>query len=450
MAITLVQTPANVCKAGQDIMYVASSDNVLEVGFKYFVEVYEGATLIYEAYISPNISDFMMFNLRQVALSRLHADVTAEGSETPHGRVLIGNYAFKKGQHINKIWQVRVGEVYEVSGVLTEDDNLANHDIHIFDGWNRPSDGYGKLLSASDFGLGNKGWATDRTTATKTSPSEISVTGTYGELYVNAAETDWGTTGFYNNKNTSPGINTFCDKINYQIFNAAGSSLGAVDITLNGASYSGLPTSTNAYDKVVYMDTYPANISYAAHAVRQNSISPADLSTWAYYVFTPLTSADVQVGSKLVFYKEEALCKHKRWTLGWQGSFGAYEYLPFTGRVEYELRRKSKKYNTLMGNYATTTFTYSGAERQEQEYNPQADKYIRISNYFTEGEFILLQSAMVSKEVVLIESLIDGAASPNVIPVILETNSLKVHEELESKMKDVELTVKIAQTYAFS
>jgi hypothetical protein len=251
MAITLVQTPANVCKAGQDIMYVASSDNVTETGFKYFVEVYEGSTLVYEAYISPNISDFMMFNLRQVALSRLKADATAEGSEPPHGRVLLPNQAFKKGGNINKIWQVRVGEVYEVSGVLTEYDDLANHDIHIFDGWNRPSDGYGKLLSASDFGPTKKAWATDRTTATKTSPSEISVTGTYGEIYIPAAETDWGTTGFYNNKNTAPGINTLCDKIHYEIFNAAGSSLGSVDITLNGTSYSGLPTSTDAHDKVV-------------------------------------------------------------------------------------------------------------------------------------------------------------------------------------------------------
>jgi len=451
MAITLVQTPANVLKAGQRIIYTASSSNVSETGFKFFVQVYEGSDELYSAYISPNPSDYLVFDLGNIAKS-LVKPLTSEGADNPiHGTVNVSGRAFKKGNNINRLLQVRVGEVYESSGVLTEYPDLQNQDVHIIDGWDKPSDGYGKLLATDDFGATKKGWATDRIESTKTPPNHISVTGLHGEIYIGAAETDWGTTGFYNNQNTSPGINTLTDQIHYEVFNPAGSSLGSTTITLNSSTHSGLPTSTDIEDKLVIMDTYPANISAAVNAISVAAVSPAYFLYWDYYVLTPQTSGGVETGAKLVVFKEDANCKHKRHTLGWQNSFGTYDYLPFTGRAEHEIKRTSKKFNTFLGDYDGTTFDFGSHERQEAEYSVRANKYIKVSNYFTEGEFMILQNAMVSKEVVLIESSVDSNGQiVSVIPVTLETNSMKVHEELESKMKDVTLNLKVSQTYAFS
>lgn len=449
MAITIVQSPANVLKAGQVIMYVCSSTKVSETGFRYFVQVYDGSDEVYSGYHAPNPSDYLMFDVGSIAKSLVKPDITSGGTNTIHGAVSVLGDAFKEGININKFLQVRIGEVYEVAGVLTEFPDLQNQDIHIIDGWNKPSEGYGYSLSTVDFGATRKGWATDRVTTTSPSPDHISVSGTYGVIYIGASEEDWGTTGFYNNTNSNPGIGTLTSQIHYEIFDIDGVSLNTHTIPLTAGVGSGLPSSTNEYHKLIHMDTYPANISTSTNYISSDATaSPAYETDWNYYVFTPQTAGGTETATKLCVFKKETACKHKYYTLGFQNSFGTYDYFSFTKRVEHTIERKSKKYNKLLGDYDGTLFDFGGHERQEAEYNPTAQKSIKIGNIFTEGEIMVLQNAMVSKEVVLIESM--SGLQPNVIPVTIETNSMKVHEELESKLKEVEFTLKVAQTYAFS
>ena len=452
MAITITHNPNSVVRARQRLVYNATSDNVSETGFKYVVQVYEGATEIIKLYIPPNPSDVLVWDLSEIAKTLVKPAVesaTTGGGLVVHASHLLGGRAFKRSngdtiKGVGTALQVRIGEVYEVSGTLTEDLDLDNHDIFIIDGWRTIRQGFDADIS-DELGFGNKNWATDREPSA--APDGIEVTASFGVIYIPVHETDWGTIGIYNNSTYTPGFNSYFTDVRFQIYDADNTELDSYDITLDSSTGSGIGTSSTASEKMVFLLAYPKNVNHATHPVAVALASPANYADWAYYVWTPLYST-IEAGYKVVMYKETKPCKHLRYTVAFQNSFGMYDYLAMVGRAESSMSRETKEYDKLLGTYDETTYGFNTYDRETAYYTVEASKEIKLSANLEVHEFVLLEKLLASKEIQLLKETTDGSCE--MIPVTLMTNSVQIHDELESKIKTVELTFKVAQRYAFT
>lgn len=117
------------------LVNVYSSSSTAQTNFKYLIQVEEDGTQIFESYVSPNPAGVCMFDLSPIIKERLNAPVieTAGNSQSIHS----GEYStdpFNKCEGGQNIYEIKIGEVYEVSGVLTEFPNLDNHSILAING----------------------------------------------------------------------------------------------------------------------------------------------------------------------------------------------------------------------------------------------------------------------------------------------------------------------------
>ena len=144
MAITLVQQPNGIFNIGAGgsgevlfsrakLVSTYTTNNIAQPNFKFLVQIDENGTQIFEAYVTPNPSSALVFDMSPIVKGRVKA---------PDGMINTNNYSIHRGNGVlvNKctdnqnIYTLSIGEVYEVAGVLTEFPDLDQHTYLIING----------------------------------------------------------------------------------------------------------------------------------------------------------------------------------------------------------------------------------------------------------------------------------------------------------------------------
>ena len=430
MSVAITDSPNSLTVKGQPLVWVCTSTNQAQTGFKFIVVVKnEAGTQIAKYYIPKNPADVLIFDLQDVVREGVKTDtVDSQQADAiihtmPHATdkfMTVGNTGCK-------LYEVEFGEVY--GDPLTEYTNLNSDTVYLIDGYLQVKDGYQNTLS--DYqpnGAAVKGFLTNRVS------SYISVAGA-SRPHIRASESDYGTLAFLNDDGTV--ISSGATKLQYQIYDSAG--LQGTDTFTIGSAYGGeSPSSTVAEDKLLYFGALPGNVNDADHPVNV-LYKPSAITDWAYYTWRLYDTAGTTPQSlPFLVVNTPFPCKHTPVMVAWTNPLGAWEYLRFDARPAKTLQATSKNYQQTVGTYEGTTFGYDTFSRQTTPYHVESTKnYTLKSDFLTFEETELCTYLLKSKNVMMYMG--------EWLPIVVSTNSVKYETEQISKRLTVELNVELAQ-----
>ena len=432
--ITVLQQPYKVCLNRQDIIYVASSDNVGEIGFKYkFVITTVQGTFSF--YVTPNNLDAMVVNVRDL-FSNVVKNSGAFANFYIHS--VHSSLAIDDDTLTEFISSVVISEAWTVDGVLTDNtgsEETISDQISIYPGYYLPEFGFNPDPTGSnpDISFQLDG-VTKRAQSDRKSTTHVwSWATTFGissnAICIPVFEEDYGvlcvsaTTAFY--------PDSLYRKVKIQLFDSSGAPHSYTE------NFQG--TSNEA------IACYPANLN--ANTTTVGLPQPADYPNWRFYTIQFLTDADALCGVTYVFYNAyiygQQDCKHDRVRLGWANSRGGWDYFNFIKKNEESFSMDRKRYHKIRGNYATayadSAFTYFGADAGLTERGSLVQRFLNItSDWIQEGEFEFLQSLLMSNQVHWLQD--DGTF----IPVVIEANDYVSKRERNGKMKNLDLKIRLA------
>lgn len=428
MAITIIDTPYALTLHGQTLRYVASSDNVGEDGFRYYVTVYdEGySALLHESYISPDPFDRMNFNLRSIVSMR---NYDGDGAGPLHNIAAPYEEVNPNGW---RYFTVKIYEAWVISGVLTiNEDSVQAHEIRLINGYYQIADGYkpdpnGTNTDTAIFLIGDtyrafsdRKWNTHKC---KYAPAFF-LSETPINCFIPVREKDYGIL-MYPYHSAGGGMYS----VRYVIFDSSGAPhielMPSADVIIDGVG------------------CYPANINDSSMTHK-----PSVYPDWRYYYvrFVGDIPSRPTMSMTYVFYNAELFgqhdCKHDNVRIAWVNSRGGWDYFNFIKQNEISNSIERKNYKKILAgpNYPYSFSTASPTEITRQVNNTQS---LTVNSApLQENEFVFLRSLMLSSQVHWVHD--DGTHTP----VILTTDNYKEIRDRKPKLKSLELTFKVAQEY---
>jgi len=413
MAVSFASTPTDaITVAGQHLIYqVSESTTPLSDEFRFVITVYDGtttgATLLNKLYLSPNTNEDAFFNLGEVVRGLCQVDDRIyQGSTVLHSYT--ANYFTRSNGNI-RAFTVGVGSWDGTTETL----NGVTSTIYLVDGHFQISQGFDPSFT-DYYGTAStkKFWLTDRTPVSNV-------------ITITAAEEDEGVAAFINEDGVSDATAIWA-----QAFNEAGTFLAGTVISINGTNGSQDPTDTTVDGYLTYIGAFPVNIEATTSLLSSNP-------TWAYYELQPRASV-VPKGIKYRFYKDCRPVKHSPVQLAWANTVGGWDYLRFDGKKQKTVTREEKSYRKVVGDYDASSFSFTSFDRETQPYHVEAKEQYVLNGILTIEELTLFQYCMRSKNVM---ARIDGSW----VPVIVQTNSMKIEEETTSKIFLTTFNVELAQ-----
>jgi hypothetical protein len=236
-----------------------------------------------------------------------------------------------------------------------------------------------------------------------------------GAVRFYAYESEYRTLAFLND-NTNWG----CDlhRIVVRFYDKDGTQLTTgTDYFENTASTGGLEPNSGAIldnTRLLYFGYGPANLEN--QSIRTN-LRPSAYPTWAYYI----VSGDNAAGAAVV---EGLYCFNLGNTavraVAWLNSKGCWDYFSFTSNPSQTVEIKREGYNTLLGDFNSSIYTYNGLDRGrttlkttailKEKLNtgwlPYRSNPTAIMNtpFQVEGQNPLMESLFTSKEVYIVEN----------------------------------------------
>jgi len=390
------------------------------------VVVKEGATQIAKYYISKDPSAYLVFDLQKLAEDYVRVDLTDATDpakiifELPH----TADWIMSPAPEGCKQLTIEFGEVY--GNPLVEYLTLITETIFLVDGITPYS--LGINYNYPDYQASSatqKVWLTER---------EVSVDNPLGEscIVIHANEEDFGVIGFWND--TVGLITSSAQQIQYRIFDAVGVQ-GTDTILIAPANGIGLPSSSDAEDKLAYLGMYPANLN-SADSPFNPLFAPSAISGWTHYTIRLLDGTINPMSRKIIVVNTEGPCKNLPATLYWTNSLGSWEAFKFYGRTDIEISSQSKNYIKPIFN--STTRSFNSFDRQETQFGVDNTEMITLrTGVISNSERTLLSKVVKSKDVYVLYA-------GSYIPVVAKTSSMKVYE-LRSKIEEVEMTFTVAQ-----
>lgn len=432
MAITVDDTPNAMTVKGQKLIYVCSSDNTTETGFKYIVVVKDsGATQIAKFYIPANPAGSLIFDLRQVVYGLVNVDTV--DSQQSDG--IIHNLPHASDQQVtiapqgSKKFTVEFGEYYD----STEDLALETETIYITDGSLNPADGYQNTMPEFDSALTtDRGFLLNR-------EEEYFPLGDVTGVIIETNESEWGVVAF---KYDSTGLfSSTADAIQYGIYDSGGTLVGVKTTQSLGASYGGASTgSTDGEDKLLYFGAYPSNINSANSPIIIN-FQPQSVANWSYYTMRLWDSGLGAAASRyLIFVNTCPPQKHQQAQLAWTNTVGGWEYLSFNGRTNHTVKSKSKEYTKTLASYAGTTFGYDTFDRQTTPFHIDTElMYTLTKANSSDVDTRLMESLAKSKNVMV------SLTPSEWLPVTVEGANFEMQPNVISKQTVITVKIKLAQ-----
>lgn len=434
--ITIDQQPYLLSKSKQDLIILATSDNVGEIGFKYLVNLTISDNNIitsgtFQFYISPNSNDSCVINIKDL-LSAVKNNESQFDLHSVHDAFTFEDIGYAQ------IDSLTIGEAWIIDSVLTENPDSSvgvNTPIYVINGYYEPEFGFNPNPQSTDSDISmvlngsNKRAYSDRKSTTHVWSWAASFGISSNAICIPVFEEDYGTLK-YSAYSSMLDLSTVA-KIKIQLFDSSGAP----------HSY------TEAVQGTVFenLRCYPANLN--ANTTTVGLPQPADYPNWRFYTIQFLTDADAPCGVTYVFYNAylygQQDCKHDRIRLGWVNSRGGWDYFNFIKKNEESFSMDRKRYHKIRGNYSTasdtTPFNYLGSDAGLTERGSLVQRFLNItSDWIQEGEFEFLQSLLVSNQVHWLQD--DGTF----IPVVIEANDYVSKRERNGKLKNLDLKLRLA------
>ena len=189
MALTIIDEPFAFSPIGQQLMFVVSSDNVAETGFRYKVSRTVGGDIIF-FYTPPNPDGILIVDCSNV-LSVQNMNTLVDGSSV-HSAIV--SEAEATGVQSSS-WSIL--EAWEVAGILTDDPDsvgAAEVDIDVWDGTFQASDGYKPSLDRFTLDGQTKRFLSDRAWDTHIwdYAETFGFTVATNKVFIQCTESDWG------------------------------------------------------------------------------------------------------------------------------------------------------------------------------------------------------------------------------------------------------------------
>ena len=461
MAITIEQSANSTFNtgaggSGQEVLLsraklvnVYSSTSTAQTNFKYLIQVEEDGTEIFKSYITPNPSSRCVFDLSPIVKERLKAPVleTASDSSSIH-EGLFSTFPFNKCEGGQKIYEIKVGEVYEVSGTLTEFPNLDNHEMLVINGHQDYKDSFHSAgIQSQDLVPYScnytspveieKGFLSkiDANTYKQTKNNEYFRNLAGASIAVPTRETDLGCISWIHD---DVYVNNDTTELKYEWFNSAGTSLqawtyDATDVANNGQALNATTSDGKVLCSPMHWGALSNNGSFIGTFT--NALA------WEYYTIQ-LIQADSNVANfKWAFYKDCTGNKNELYQLAWTNGVGFWDYFTFKPQTMHEESASKKQYNTNVGTYGGSDFMLYPFDAGTKNYQVIPKRSWTLSSGKIDEELSkYLKEIIRAKQVQLI------TPEGDVLPVIVDTNSTNFYRDRTNKLYDFQIKVTLAQS----
>jgi hypothetical protein len=397
MAITIIDSPYEWTPAGQKLMYVASSTNVAETGFRYRIRVVIDSTGDeYTFYIPAHPSDDNLY-YDLASLVKLRND---ESTIALHNHTLSLNETAGKGYDV---YDVYIGEAWIVSGALTY--NGGSEELWtgvVMNGYYQVTDGYKPNVATGNRNIRyamtfNDSYVmSDRKNDTHKwrYADSFNVAPASSRVFIPVRESDYGVL-------TLPVDDTYMvnDVFKVRVFinKADGTNTANYDILLN--------------DGVIeHVGVFPANLNADTSIGVQK---PSDYVNWRYISVRVMNNGIVNKSCQYILYNAQLYgsydCHWNNIRLAWVNSRGGWDYFNFNKKSETSLNIERKRYQRVL--FDGTTNIFNANARGLTERGNIVNKQIQAtSDWIQEGEFEFLKSLFMSNEVHWIQD--DGTFIP--------------------------------------
>jgi hypothetical protein len=399
MAITIIDSPYEWTPAGQKLMYVASSTNVAETGFRYRIRVVIDSTGDeYTFYIPAHPSDDnLYYDLASLVKLRNNESLTNLHNHAQTISEPAGNGY--------DIYDVYIGEAWIVSGALTY--NAGSEELWtgvVMNGYYQVTDGYRPdvftgtrdiryaLTNTESYVMSDRKHNTHKWRFS----DSFNLAASDSRVFIPVRETDWGVI-------TLPVDSTFMTN----------NQAGYVRITIMKADGT---FTTPAYnlpltgDDIEHVGVYPANLNADVTA---GVPQPSDYPNWRVINVRVMSAALAQRSVNYYLYNAQLYgsydCQWNNIRLGWVNSRGGWDYFNFNKKSETSLNIERKRYQRVL--FDGTTNIFNANARGLTERGNIVNKQIQAtSDWIQEGEFEFLKSLFMSNEVHWIQD--DGTYIP--------------------------------------
>jgi hypothetical protein len=432
MATIIEQEPLyDILPVGQDIMFTVSNNAIVanQTRVKFIAEVHISSTtaanqntttdLIGTFKTTPNNAGVGMFNLSSVVESYVKADnfagvlsqyktaIVSLSSDIQVPLHLIDKYSYNN--HTMRWLSIRFKVEYldtTTNTIIVSTQIKDSDDFKIFNGYLKYTD---KLHTFnSDFGLDIGAG----------SSTPIELIGISSSFLTNAPTvqyaniTDYGTVGLLpKNDNVS--------YIKLSYYNSVGASLGSENVS------SGLSSSANITQKILYFGCYPANLQNWSSAFQ--ALVTAD--TISYYTVQAFDSLNQERSKE---YTININCPDLRGyesvRLAWLNQWGAWDYYTFTKKSVRSISTKGSTYTQQSGTWNKAHYRPQGYKGGMKSFRVNATERIKMNTDFVnEINSEWFEELINSPEVYMLEGYQTDSAfamlNTYVTPVRLTTTS---------------------------
>jgi hypothetical protein len=454
MAISFLDTPYDCSRVGQRLIFLASSDQVAQSGFRYCfeVEVYGGIGQGNYYFIRPNFNDVGVFDISPILFELLYPIDDAQ--------VHYSSESFYVDQTINRNIAVRCYEGYLVDGVFTIDKGsekfwkgcVYRGAFQFRDGYKPNPDTYLNHHSLVDT---NSLFNSAIKVGTFPCPPELYTAGQSigldpnSDVIVPSYPMDFGC--MYVHQSDS-------------VCNLGLSAMSPYPLILiNSYDEQGnLLQESRVNQWFVNREPEPCN-SLAFPFYYRNVVEGGLIPDGTYF-YTVVNFDDVQEyqsSARYVVYNKSLCSKTKSKTrygnirVGWYNKYGGVDYFTFDKGKTFTNSFERKRYKRVSGNYSSAGgeegFYFNPSDRGMQETRVQSGLTIELqSDWISEGEFRYLNEIRDSHFVFILFSedySLDnyGCELGQITPVVVEDSSYNIQQIRTGQKYNQKLTLRLAQ-----
>lgn len=395
--ITVIQSPRRYAPVGQKLMFVVSSTNSANSGFRFVLGI-NGV----QVYVQPNPSGVGMLDLEPI--------IREQVQHSKQSNVL--------GLDTEEIFECVITgqEGWLVNGVFTLQGSPTTLDTcYFFKASYLLSEGFAPSPSIR-YGLNGdtQYLMSELTTETfaHVRPSWLNPNDVYHECYLS----DWGLVYFPSA--TSRLTNTI-ENFYLELLNVYGVSM--------------------------YADTYAVgsenNLEYLYGVYPQNLIANDWILTDVKYIrYTIIDSIGGSASRNYILGIIDDECKFDKIRLQWDNQVGGVDYWNFTKKSELTYNYERKQYTKVLGTYGDNEFTFNTSDRMLTDRRVTTTQGLVINtDWLTKAQYEFLNSLLRSDNVNIVNS--DGSHTP----VLIDANTLTIPDSRYSKLYQLTLNVKYSQ-----
>ena len=273
-------------------------------------------------------------------------------------------------------------------------------------------------------------------------------TGSYGlSGYINKVrESDYHTVAFLNDFAQYDSGLHYIEIVYYDSSNA---QINDKEYIANTSANGGMPPNdsssiTNA-TRLLYFGCGPKNLE--EQSVEPDA-QPSNNSGWAYYTIRGTSNNTGTITYKTATYnfvKEDGSCKGfvvRR--LGWTNKVGGYDYYNFKMKSTMTIDIERDQYNKVLGTFNKSSWRYDDFDRGKTVRKVTAKrKEILNTDWMTEGDAEIIESCLLSNNIVLVQN----AETDVEQPVLITDSSLVKKTVANNKMIQYTVNIEYANPY---